>query len=142
MNDKITKNTLIGVDVMQLTHTRILVENYKECFLFYRDILGFEVTWGDENSNYADFHFNGAKLGIFERKQMMEAIGEKYVPVYETVDKVALIFKVDNVERTYEALKNKVVFITEPTEQKDWGIKVAHFRDPAGNLIEIYENIM
>jgi lactoylglutathione lyase len=127
---------------MQLTHTRILVENYKECFLFYRDILGFEVTWGDENSNYADFHFNGAKLGIFERKQMMEAIGEKYVPVYETVDKVALIFKVDNVERTYEALKNKVVFITEPTEQKDWGIKVAHFRDPAGNLIEIYENIM
>ena len=142
MNDKITKNSLIGVDVMQLTHTRILVENYKECFLFYRDILGFEVTWGDENSNYADFHFNGAKLGIFERKQMMEAIGEKYVPVYETVDKVALIFKVDNVERTYEALKNKVVFITEPTEQKDWGIKVAHFRDPAGNLIEIYENIM
>lgn len=127
---------------MQLTHTRILVENYKECFLFYRDILGFEVTWGDENSNYADFHFNGAKLGIFERKQMMEAIGEKYVPVNETVDKVALIFKVDNVERTYEALKNKVVFITEPTEQKDWGIKVAHFRDPAGNLIEIYENIM
>ena len=97
---------------------------------------------GDENSNYADFHFNGAKLGIFERKQMMKAIGEKYVPVNETVDKVALIFKVDNVERTYEALKNKVVFITEPTEQKDWGIKVAHFRDPAGNLIEIYENIM
>ena len=34
MNDKITKNSLIGVDVMQLTHTRILVENYKECFYF------------------------------------------------------------------------------------------------------------
>ena len=23
----------------------------------------------------------------------------------------------------------------------DWMLKVAHFRDPAGNLIEIYENL-
>ncbi|WP_369795791.1 hypothetical protein [Fictibacillus sp. FJAT-27399] len=31
--------------------------------------------------------------------------------------------------------------MTKPTEQKGWGIKVAHFRDPDGSLIEIYENI-
>lgn len=40
---------------MELTHIRLLVDNYKDCFHFYKDILGFEVTWGDENSNYADF---------------------------------------------------------------------------------------
>jgi len=45
------------------------------------------------------------------------------------------------VEDTYQELKNKVKFITNPTEQKDWGIKVAHFRDPAGSLIEIYERL-
>ncbi len=38
-------------------------------------------------------------------------------------------------------MKDKVEFITKPTEQKDWGIKVAHFRDPAGSLVEIYESI-
>ncbi|WP_067843092.1 glyoxalase/bleomycin resistance/extradiol dioxygenase family protein [Amphibacillus sediminis] len=126
---------------MELTHTRLLVDNYKECFLFYRDVLGFDVTWGDENSNYADFKFNGATLGIFERKQMVEAIGEKYSNAIEKVDRTALIFKVNSVEESYQAFKNKVEFITEPTEQNDWGIKVAHFRDPAGTLIEIYENI-
>lgn len=126
---------------MELTHTRLLVDNYKECFLFYREVLGFDVTWGDENSNYADFKFNGATLGIFERKQMVEAIGEKYSNAIEKVDRTALIFKVNSVEESYQAFKNKVEFITKPTEQKDWGIKVAHFRDPAGTLIEIYENI-
>ncbi|RLL48350.1 VOC family protein [Oceanobacillus piezotolerans] len=126
---------------MEFTHTRLLVDNYKECFLFYRDLLGFDVTWGDENSNYADFKFKGATLGVFDRKQMVEAIGEEYSTHIEQADKTALIFKVDSVEETYQELKSKVEFITKPTEQQDWGIKVAHFRDPAGSLIEIYERI-
>lgn len=29
---------------MELTHTRILVDRYKECFLFYGDVLGFKVA--------------------------------------------------------------------------------------------------
>lgn len=126
---------------MEFTHTRLLVDNYEECFLFYRDVLGFNVTWGDEDSNYADFKFNGATLGIFERKQMVEAIDDEYSINIEKADRTALIFKVENVGETYQELKNKVEFITKPTEQKDWGIKVAHFRDPAGSLIEIYERI-
>ena len=44
-------------------------------------------------------------------------------------------------EETYRELKSKVEFITKPTEQKGWSIKVAHFRDPASSLIEIYEGI-
>lgn len=126
---------------MELTHTRLLVDDYKECFLFYRDILGFEVSWGNKNSNYAEFKFNGATLGIFKRKMMLEAIGESYSTDFAKHDAAALIFKVNNVEETYQELKNKVVFITKPTEQKDWGLKVAHFRDPSGTLLEIYENI-
>ncbi|MDO6448832.1 VOC family protein [Oceanobacillus profundus] len=126
---------------MEFTHTRLLVDNYKECFLFYRDVLGFDVSWGDENSNYADFKFNGATLGVFDRKQMIKAIGGDYSTDIEKVDRTALIFSVESVEESYQALKNKVNFITKPTEQKNWGIKVAHFRDPAGSLIEIYESI-
>ncbi|MFS0821885.1 VOC family protein [Bacillus sp. 1P02SD] len=127
---------------MNLTHIRLLVDNYKECFLFYRDILGFEVSWGNENSRYADFTGSGGvKLGLFERKQMVAAIGSEYVPLVENQDKTTLIFKVDSVEDTYEKMKAKLEFITQPHEQVAWMLKVAHFRDPAGNLIEIYENL-
>ncbi|WP_144461350.1 VOC family protein [Siminovitchia fortis] len=58
-----------------------------------------------------------------------------------TSDRIALIFKVDNVEEKYKELKEKVEFITKPTAQERWEIKVAHFRDPDGSLIEIYESI-
>lgn len=95
---------------MQLSHIRLLVYNYKECFLFYRDVLGFDVSWGDEDSNYADFKFSGVTLGLFDRKQMVEAIGEEYVAQFELVDRTALIFQVPNVEEAYQTLKNKVEF--------------------------------
>lgn len=129
------------VFLMEFTHIRLLVDNYKECFLFYSDVLEFEVIWGDENSNYAEFKFNGATLGVFDRKQMAQAIGEKYSKDIAKADRTALIFKVKSVEETYQKFKSKVEFITKPTSQKGWGIKVAHFRDPAGSLIEIYESI-
>jgi hypothetical protein len=40
---------------MQLTHVRLLVEDFDVCFRFYRDVLGFTVTWGAEGDGYADF---------------------------------------------------------------------------------------
>ncbi len=58
-----------------MTHTRLLVSNYKECFLFYRDIMGLSVMWGDEDGIYADFDANGHLLAIFEKAPMAEAIG-------------------------------------------------------------------
>lgn len=126
---------------MELTHTRILVDNYKECFLFYRDVLGFTVSWGDEESLYADFKFSGCKLGLFERKQMLEAIGVEKNSILHKEDRTTLVFQVDSVEESYKNLREKVEFLTEPVAQEGWGIKVAHFRDPGGTLIEIYEGL-
>ncbi|MDV2684014.1 VOC family protein [Alkalihalophilus lindianensis] len=126
---------------MDLTHVRLLVDNYKESFLFYRDLLGFEVTWGDALSLYGQFKVGNVNVGLFERKQMAEAVGFPYSPDDHRVDRVALILKVESVEESYNELKEKVEFVTKPKEQEDWGIKVAHFRDIDGFLIEIYENL-
>lgn len=127
--------------VLELTHTRLLTDNYKECFLFYRDVLGFEVSWGDENSLYGQFRVGTVSLGLFERKQMAEAAGTGFSPDDPHIDRTALIFKVKSVEDKYNELKEKVTFVTKPVAQAAWGIKVAHFRDPDGALIEIYENL-
>jgi lactoylglutathione lyase len=35
-----------------------------------------------------------------------------------------------------------VSFLTEPKNRPDWGIRTAHFRDPAGNLLEIYSPLV
>jgi len=123
----------------KFTYTRLLVSNFKDCFLFYRDIMGFKATFGSENDVYADFDTGGVTLAIFNRQNMSEALGTTALPPHATAqDSVCLCFKVENVDTACDQLKRHgVKLVTEPTDQTGWGIRAAHFRDPAGNLIEI-----
>lgn len=124
---------------MQMTHTRLLVTSFKECFLFYRDILEFPVLWGDENGTYADFDVDGHILALFERAPMAAAIGATESERQDaTQDSVCLVYTVENVEAAYRSLVDKgVQSLNEPHDRLDWGIRCFHFRDPAGNLIEV-----
>ena len=128
---------------MKMTHTRLLVSNYIDCFIFYKDIMGFAVMWGDENSIYADFDVNGHILALFEKEPMAEAIGAESPKLKsEQQDDVCLIFAVEDVDSTYDTLKQKgVIPINKPHDRKEWGIRCFHLRDPAGNLIEINKEI-
>lgn len=128
---------------MKMSHTRLLVANYKDCFIFYRDIMDCPVKWGDENGAYADFDVNGHQLALFEKAPMARAIGaESPKPKSEQQDDVCLIFAVEDVDVAYNSLNQKSVFlINEPHDRKDWGVRCFHFRDPAGNLIEINKEI-
>ena len=127
---------------MKLTHTRLLVDHFEECYRFYKETLAFECTWGDERSNYAQFQAGSIQLAIFDKEQMLEDLNELVdVKVDAPRNEVALIFAVDDVDEMYQSLKAKVAFITEPHDRRDWGIRVAHFRDPNGTLIEINQEI-
>ncbi|ALC80188.1 hypothetical protein AM592_00170 [Bacillus gobiensis] len=128
---------------MSLDKNPFLTRNFKGCFLFYRDILGFDVGWGNEESRYAEFKAGETIIGLFDRKAMAKAVGTGELSLNSnSMDKTALIIHVGSVEETYHSLKKQgVKFINEPHNQVDWGIKVAHFRDPDDNLVEIYEAI-
>ncbi|AFZ25488.1 lactoylglutathione lyase family protein [Cylindrospermum stagnale PCC 7417] len=128
---------------LQLTHLRLLVANYKDSFLFYRDLLSFDVDWGDENSGYAEFNTGSIQLAVFNKEFMAEVVSSNEPPSSFLVqDKISLIFAVDNVDEIYQQLQdNNVIVVTPPLDRPDWGIRTAHFRDPDGNLIEIYTNL-
>lgn len=125
---------------LSFTHTRLLVTDYRECFHFYRDGLGFDVEWGDADGGYADFRTGETTLALFDRTAMATALGGDSTPVDgEQDDHVALVFRVESVDAAHEQLKSEVPFVTEPHDRPTWGIRVAHFRDPAGVLIEVNE---
>ncbi|MEH2086172.1 VOC family protein [Nostoc sp.] len=128
---------------LQLTHLRLLVSNYKDSFLFYRDLLKFDVDWGDEDSGYAEFNTGYLKLGLLKQELMAEVVPRIEQPSYiVNRDKIILILAVDNVDEVYELVKDQnALVVTQPQDRPSWGIRTAHLRDPDGNLIEIYNNL-
>ena len=128
---------------LRLTHVRLLVTDFPGCFRFYRDVLGFEVLWGEEGGRYADFKAGDAIVALYDRRLMAEAVGTTGLPFEaEAQDRILLTFAVEDVDAVREQLKVRGVrFVTEPQDRPDWGIRTAHLRDPDGNLIEIYRDL-
>ena len=98
-----------GEKMMKMSHARLLVTNYKDCFLSYRDVMGFPLLWSDENATYADFDVDGHKLAKFKREPMADASGaEKPELKAKQQDIVCLVFVVENVDSEYKLLMEKV----------------------------------
>lgn len=125
--------------ILKYEFTRLLVSNFRDCFLFYRDALGLQVGFGTEYDTYADFRLGAVNISLFDKREMSEALRTTHLPAQAQVqDKVCLVFAVENVDALCDQLKQKGVQPTvEPTDHPDWGIRTAHLRDPDGNLIEI-----
>lgn len=123
---------------LQSLHTRLLVDDYRACFLFYQNILGLRAGFGDEGSGYADFSVGDTAFSLFSRQEMAEALGPSVDGAGSASDRVALILGVANVDEVAADLRSKgVILVAEPEDHPDWGIRTAHFRDPDGTLIEI-----
>ena len=123
--------------------TRLLVTNFRECFIFYRDVMGFTPTFGTENDTYADFSTGAVNIALFDKHEMATTIRTENLPAKaESQDRVCLVFGVASVDEASEYLRTKgVTLVAEPADHPEWGIRTAHFRDPDGNLIEINQPI-
>ena len=129
---------------MKFSNIRLLVNDFDKCSTFYNDILGLECTWGKLGDNFASFNIGiPSGLALFKAELMSIAINNTDAKKNETLqDKVAIIVQVDSVNETYNSLQSKgVTFLTEPKDMSAWGIRVAHFRDPENNLIELYSDL-
>jgi catechol 2,3-dioxygenase-like lactoylglutathione lyase family enzyme len=126
---------------VRFDNVRLLVTRFDETYTFYRDVLGLAPTWGKPGENYASFAFpGGAQIALFRRSLMAEAVGTAARPSSRgEQDTAALVLSVDDVDVLYGTLKRTgLEFVEAPTDQPVWGIRAMHFRDPDGNLIEVF----
>ncbi|WP_033714398.1 VOC family protein [Bacillus cereus] len=126
---------------MKLLQIRLLVNDFKKSSNFYKDLLGLSISWYEEEMEYALFNNGETKIELLSRKTMAEVIGEenKFLEG-ESQSKFLLQFEVEDVDKTYNRLReNGIEFITKPHDRKEWRSRIAHFRDPDRNLIEIYK---
>ncbi|MDR1755385.1 MAG: VOC family protein [Culturomica sp.] len=126
---------------MKFNNVRLLVRDYRKCFEFYTQKLGFEPLWDIENCYGAFKVAVGIEgLAIFLSDYMAPVVGnaDRQQPVGGR-EKSMISFEVENVDETWRELQAKgVSFINEPTDMPGWGIRVVHLRDPEENLIELY----
>jgi len=126
---------------MKFSNIRLLVTDFDKCFAFYNETLGLECTWGKPGEVYASFNIGTPSgLALFKAELMDVAVNPTGTDNGATLsDKAVIVLEVEKVDEVFEGLKNKgIQFITEPLDMEAWGIRVAHFRDPENNLIEIF----
>jgi len=117
---------------VKLTHVRLVVDDAPACFRFYRDVVGLTPTWGTETEGYADFDAGGVTLAIVGRAGQSEV-----VELRPSGDAAILVLGVDDLVDALAELQRRGAEPGEIVDRPDWGIRFAHLRDPAGNLIEV-----
>jgi lactoylglutathione lyase len=124
---------------VRLTQTRLLVRDYPTAFRFWRDTVGLKPSFGDEEGPYASLQTEPGQLAIYVAGEMDRAIGEPSSESDRGSGQVVVALEVDDVDASVRELERRgVSFVSPPTDQPDWGMRVAHFRDPDGHLIELY----
>ena len=117
---------------MKFSQVRLLVDDFGPAFRFYRDELGLAVRMGEEEGPYASF--DAGAVAIFDRAGQQQAL-ELRAPG----DSTLMVLEVDDVDSVAARLGDNVV--GQPQDQPHWGGRVAYVRDPAGNLLELFEPI-
>ncbi len=120
---------------------RILVDDFKLMYDFYKETLEYDVLWGDRNGTYASFCIPGEDkpaFAIYVKKDYSYYKGYDDIGNQNKSDYIVLCMGCEDVDKYYDYLKNKgVEFIGEPRDIPEWYYRVVLFRDPEGNLIDL-----
>jgi catechol 2,3-dioxygenase-like lactoylglutathione lyase family enzyme len=129
---------------VKLAYIRLLVRDFDACVAFYRDVIGFPVAMHIEHAKFAEFDTGETALEIYDRGQMAEIVGRAATPVADgAIDRALLTLQVTSLDEAYASLTEKgVQFDVPPTDRPDWGARTAHFRDPDGNLLELFQHVV
>ena len=124
---------------MKLDGFGLFVDDMPTMVRFYRDVLGFEITEG-ENAVNVYLVKDGTLFMLYGRKNFEKMTSRKYeylkglnghfeIALYvDTFDEVDLEYA--------KAIENGARSILAPTTEP-WGQRTCYIADPEGNLIEI-----
>ena len=133
---------------VRAAHTRLFVSDIATCAEFYRDVLKFKPIAMQVEKGYAEFEMgednSGVRLSLFRKQEMSEILRTTDKPgMADCQDNFGLIFHVRDIDAIYHELRQaNVTFDEPPTQNQEFSLKVAYFRDPEGNLIGLFESMM
>lgn len=124
---------------MKLDGIGLFVNDMPTMVRFYRDVLGFEITEGEDAVNVYLIK-NGTLFMLYERKNFEKVTSRKYEYLKGINGHFEIALYVDTFEEV-DAEYAKIIArgaqsVLEPTTEP-WGQRTCYIADPEGNLIEI-----
>lgn len=124
---------------MKLDGFGLFVEDMPTMVRFYRDVLGFDITEGEDAVNVYLVK-DGTLFMLYERKNFEKMTSRKYEYLKGFNGHFEIALSVDtfeDVDLTYaKAVAKGARPVLEPTTEP-WGQRTCYIADPEGNLIEI-----
>jgi catechol 2,3-dioxygenase-like lactoylglutathione lyase family enzyme len=135
-----SEESVISVQIKAINVAVLFVEDMKKSTEFYRDLLGMKVNFDAPDSG--GFDLESGMLILLDKTGARDLLDDQSVagsPVVAVNSQ--LVSFVDDVDHIYAELSEKGVTFIRPPEDRDWGLRTAHFRDPDGNVWEIAQPV-
>lgn len=113
---------------IRVINTILYCQKWQETVSFYRDILGFPVTF--ENNWFVEFEVNAhARLSVAnEQRTTMKSAGGRGL---------TLVFQVNKADATWQYLMSRDVNVGKIADHP-WGGRAFFLFDPEGNRLEVW----
>jgi len=126
--------------IRKINATVLIVDDLQKCTAFYRDTLGFQVTFSDDVS--IGFATADQDFLLLKRSAAANQISPEAVGLQRGVGQAMFLCAgVDNVDDDYRALMAKGIQFIKPPKDQPWGRRTTYFADPEGNLWELYHSL-
>lgn len=108
---------------LRIGYVNVFVSDFRQSLVFYRDVLGLTPNRIDEDWGYGSFHAGAVSFAIAKAND--PALLGRHTGIG---------FIVDDIDATYDKLREAGVDFEMPPTPQPWGGTLALFKDPDGNI--------
>jgi lactoylglutathione lyase len=122
-------------NIRNLDYVILLCEEIQRMQVFYHEVLGFKIYRGNED--WIEMNVGATLLTLRKRGRSYDG------PKMPDSAGIQLAFRVipAEVDECHRELVQKQVEILDPPRDTDYGHRTLFFKDPEGNILEIYADI-
>jgi len=122
----------------KISYVLIYVADLERSVKFYREVLGFKVRL--QEKIYVEFETEGTILALSDVKLGEKVVGPELIGSIDGSKRnfSLTLGEVENIDATFEELSKKGVEFVNPPTTHPWGQRTAYFKDPEGNILELF----
>ena len=118
----------------RLYAVRVFVTDWDRAIRFYTETLGIPTNWRSDEMGWAQLATGEGQLAL-ERADPEGVEGAALVGRF-----VGASLLVSDIDAVYRTLVARGVDFVAPPEKQAWGGALAHFQDPDGNVLTLFES--